>query len=215
MVQSFVRTVRAWQKHVQAFLLASTIGAAVLVPCASLAQNLGTTPATGQAVQGQTASQPEGAFLNAVNWLRGNGHADEHVWLRRQPNQSDRRGPRAFCSNSQSRAASPMGHARGERPWFLKCFGFVGTDYAFCGGEFVKRHIIEIGGVIALSLAAYLSCSIASSLPVLSLVGPGSGSDATFSDLSPDWIIFPTWRLKWPEFRTFCVGLCTDEELMR
>jgi hypothetical protein len=69
MVQSFVRTVRAWQKHVQAFLLASTIGAAVLVPCASLAQNLGTTPATGQAVQGQTASQPEGAFLNAVNWL--------------------------------------------------------------------------------------------------------------------------------------------------
>jgi hypothetical protein len=69
MVQSFVRTVRAWRKHVQAFLLASTIGAAVLVPCASLAQNLGTTPATGQAVQGQTASQPEGAFLNAVNWL--------------------------------------------------------------------------------------------------------------------------------------------------
>ena len=69
MVQSFVRTARAWQKHVQAFLLASTIGAAVLAPCASLAQNLGNTPATGQAVQGQTASQPEGAFLNAVNWL--------------------------------------------------------------------------------------------------------------------------------------------------
>jgi hypothetical protein len=69
MVQSFVRTARAWQKHVQAFLLASTIGAAVLAPCASLAQNLGTTPATGRAVQGQTASQPEGAFLNAVNWL--------------------------------------------------------------------------------------------------------------------------------------------------
>ena len=69
MVQSFVRTMRAWQKHVQAFLLASTIGAAVLAPCASLAQNLGTTPATGQAVQGQTASQPEGALLNTVNWL--------------------------------------------------------------------------------------------------------------------------------------------------
>ena len=69
MVQSFVRTMRAWQKHVQAFLLASTIGAAVLAPCASLAQNLGNTPATGRAVQGQTASQPEGAFLNAVNWL--------------------------------------------------------------------------------------------------------------------------------------------------
>ena len=69
MVQSFVRTVRASRKHVQAFLLASTIGVAVLAPCASLAQNLGNTPATGRAVQGQTASQPEGAFLNAVNWL--------------------------------------------------------------------------------------------------------------------------------------------------
>src|ERR1700752_2439812 len=69
MVQSFVRTVRACRKHVQAFLLASTIGAAVLAPCVSVAQNLGSTPATGRAVQGQTAAQPEGAFLNAVNWL--------------------------------------------------------------------------------------------------------------------------------------------------
>ena len=42
MVKSFMRTVRAWRKHVQAFLLASCIGAAVLAPCASVAQNLGT-----------------------------------------------------------------------------------------------------------------------------------------------------------------------------
>lgn len=33
------------------------------------AQNLGSTPATNKAVQGQTASQPEGAFLNLVNWV--------------------------------------------------------------------------------------------------------------------------------------------------
>jgi hypothetical protein len=33
------------------------------------AQNLGTAPAVGQAVQGQSASQPEGAFLNLVNWI--------------------------------------------------------------------------------------------------------------------------------------------------
>jgi hypothetical protein len=33
------------------------------------AQNLGQQPATGQAVQGQTAAQPEGAVLNAVNWV--------------------------------------------------------------------------------------------------------------------------------------------------
>jgi len=33
------------------------------------AQNLGTAPATGQAVQGQTAAQPEGTVLNLVNWV--------------------------------------------------------------------------------------------------------------------------------------------------
>jgi hypothetical protein len=32
-------------------------------------QNLGTSPATGQAVRGQSADQPEGAFLNLVNWV--------------------------------------------------------------------------------------------------------------------------------------------------
>ena len=33
------------------------------------AQNLGGTPQLNKAVQGQTASQPEGAFLNLVNWV--------------------------------------------------------------------------------------------------------------------------------------------------
>jgi hypothetical protein len=33
------------------------------------AQNLGGTPQVNKAVQGQTAAQPEGAFLNLVNWL--------------------------------------------------------------------------------------------------------------------------------------------------
>ena len=33
------------------------------------AQNLGQQPATGQAVQGQTAAQPEGTVLNLVNWI--------------------------------------------------------------------------------------------------------------------------------------------------
>ena len=41
----------------------------VSVPVASHAQNLGKQPATGQAVQGQQASQPEGAFLNLVDWI--------------------------------------------------------------------------------------------------------------------------------------------------
>lgn len=39
------------------------------VPLSSYAQNLGQAPATGQAVQGQTAAQPEGAVLNLVNWV--------------------------------------------------------------------------------------------------------------------------------------------------
>jgi hypothetical protein len=40
-----------------------------LLPLMSYAQNLGQQPATGQAVQGQTAAQPEGAVLNLVNWI--------------------------------------------------------------------------------------------------------------------------------------------------
>ena len=40
-----------------------------LMPLMSHAQNLGQQPASGQAVQGQTAAQPEGALLNAVNWV--------------------------------------------------------------------------------------------------------------------------------------------------
>jgi len=40
-----------------------------LSPLVSNAQNLGQQPATGQAVQGQTAAQPEGTVLNLVNWV--------------------------------------------------------------------------------------------------------------------------------------------------
>ena len=38
-------------------------------PVVSHAQNLGKQPAAGQAVQGEQASQPEGAFLNLVDWI--------------------------------------------------------------------------------------------------------------------------------------------------
>ena len=33
------------------------------------AQNLGTAPQTGKAVQGQNAGQVEGSFMNLVNWI--------------------------------------------------------------------------------------------------------------------------------------------------
>jgi len=69
MVKWFMGAVRSARRNLQAFMLVTFIGAAVVAPAASVAQNLGTAPATGQAVQGQTASQPEGAFLNAVNWV--------------------------------------------------------------------------------------------------------------------------------------------------
>ena len=35
----------------------------------AVAQNLGAAPQTAVAVQGQTGAQPEGAFLNFVNWI--------------------------------------------------------------------------------------------------------------------------------------------------
>jgi hypothetical protein len=68
MIKSLGRAVRRLQKQLQAALLVSFIGAALVAPAASVAQNLGQAPAVGQAVQGQTAAQPEGAFLNLVNW---------------------------------------------------------------------------------------------------------------------------------------------------
>jgi hypothetical protein len=40
----------------------------LLVPIAASAQNLGTAPAFGQAVQGQQATTVEGTVLNFVNW---------------------------------------------------------------------------------------------------------------------------------------------------
>ena len=69
MINSFMRVARILQGHLQAFVLVCIIGATALAPAVSVAQNLGNTPATGRAVQGQTAAQPEGAFLNLVNWV--------------------------------------------------------------------------------------------------------------------------------------------------
>lgn len=44
-------------------LLVSLVGLPIV------AQNLGTAPQVNIAVQGQTGAQPEGAFLNFVNWV--------------------------------------------------------------------------------------------------------------------------------------------------
>src|ERR1039458_9758869 len=56
-------------KHVR--IAAMVLAVCLLVVCQSvaLAQNLGTAPQVNVAVQGQTGAQPEGAFLNFVNWV--------------------------------------------------------------------------------------------------------------------------------------------------
>ena len=51
-----------------AVLFVSFILVTEVVPLA-YAQNLGALPQLNRAVQGQTAAQPEGAFLNLVNWV--------------------------------------------------------------------------------------------------------------------------------------------------
>jgi hypothetical protein len=60
-----------WRNASRSFVLVYllTICSLHLSPLLSYAQNLGTQPATGQAVQGQTAAQPEGTVLNLVNWV--------------------------------------------------------------------------------------------------------------------------------------------------
>lgn len=56
-------------RHRVAFIGLLFIALLQLVPPMTHAQNLGQQPATGQAVQGQTAAQPEGTVLNLVNWV--------------------------------------------------------------------------------------------------------------------------------------------------
>ena len=51
---------RAWAWLTLAFLVVAQF---------AWAQNLGSAPASNVAVQGQTGAQPEGAFLNFINWV--------------------------------------------------------------------------------------------------------------------------------------------------
>ena len=59
-----LRTKRSAGLVLAAVLLLMIAGNAILI-----AQNLGAAPQTNVAVQGQTGAQPEGAFLNLVNWI--------------------------------------------------------------------------------------------------------------------------------------------------
>src|SRR6266700_729003 len=57
------------RRHRFALVFLLTILLIQCFPLLSDAQNLWAAPATGQAVQGQTAAQPEGTVLNLVNWV--------------------------------------------------------------------------------------------------------------------------------------------------
>jgi hypothetical protein len=50
------------------FVLGLILAGNLLAPFAASAQNLGTSPQLGQAVQGQQATTVEGTVLNIVNW---------------------------------------------------------------------------------------------------------------------------------------------------
>ena len=56
-------------RHQFALVALLAIASIQLFPLVTYTQNLGQHPATGQAVQGQTAAQPEGRVLNLVNWV--------------------------------------------------------------------------------------------------------------------------------------------------
>jgi len=64
--QTFMRI--RWDRALKKTLAVGAI-CCVLAGQYVLAQNLGATPQFNQAVQGQTGSQPEGAFLNFINWI--------------------------------------------------------------------------------------------------------------------------------------------------
>ena len=56
-------------RHRAATLLMAVLCLVVFSQAVVLAQNLGAAPQVNVAVQGQTGAQPEGAFLNLVNWI--------------------------------------------------------------------------------------------------------------------------------------------------
>lgn len=58
----------SWVRVTTQFALGLILASNLLAPFAATAQNLGTAPAFGKAVQGQQATTVEGTVLNIVNW---------------------------------------------------------------------------------------------------------------------------------------------------
>lgn len=61
--------VKTEMKHVGIVAMVLAVSFLVVCQTVAFAQNLGAAPQVNVAVQGQTGAQPEGAFLNFVNWV--------------------------------------------------------------------------------------------------------------------------------------------------
>lgn len=82
----------SWGKKRQRFVLAFLLTILVIqfFPLVSYAQNLGAAPATGQAVQGQTAAQPENSASGCRRSDTGDGHLARHRCHRRRSPRTER-----------------------------------------------------------------------------------------------------------------------------
>ena len=78
----------------------------------------------------------------------------------------------------------------------------------------MKHHVLEILAAILLSLAALFS--YAAQIPItLPFIGTGSSVAPTSDALAPALVSIPKLGIGWPQFQTFCVGLCTREEYLQ
>jgi hypothetical protein len=91
----------------------------------------------------------------------------------------------------------------------------MGADHALCGGEFVKRNVLEVSGALLLCVVVYLRYPVASFLlSPLTLFGLSTGAEM-FYDLAPEPMRLHKWHLAAPRFSQFCLGLCTNKEFQQ
>ena len=61
-----MRDISTWRRALPVALILALL---VVTEAGLIAQNLGSAPQTNVAVQGQTGAQPEGTWLNLINWI--------------------------------------------------------------------------------------------------------------------------------------------------
>src|SRR5260370_16268508 len=61
-----MRDISTWRRALPVAIILALL---VVTEAGLIAQNLGSAPQTNVAVQGQTGAQPEGTWLNLINWI--------------------------------------------------------------------------------------------------------------------------------------------------